>query len=574
MPGRLLQGDADAWWKEGVVYQIYPASYNDSNNDGMGDLEGIIQKLDYIKSLGVTIVWICPHFDSPQVDMGYDISDYQAIYPPYGNLDDCERLIKECHKRDLKIIFDLVVNHTSSEHTWFKESRSSKTNSKRDWYIWRPAKYDSQGKRMAPNNWRGNFSLPAWTWDEETQEYYLHLFAREQPDLNWENPDVRKAIWEDIVEFWLKRGVNGFRVDTVNMYSKGDMKDAPITEPEAETQFAGLQYCNGPRMHEFLSEMNAVMSKYGAFTVGECPNTPDMAKVVKYVSAAEKQLNMVFQFDVVDVSRECGADPNVEPSFSLAQFKAAIARTQEIMDHQDAWTTAFLENHDQARSISRFASDAPEYRDASARMLALLLVTLSGTLYVYQGQELGLRNFPLSWPIEEYKDLSSQNWYEYIKRTHNGDEKTLAGTKRALQRLARDHARVPMQWDSSANAGFSQVEPWMRVNDDYESYNADAQEKNPKSNLAFWKKMIALRKEHKELFVYGLFKVLDAENSNTFTFSKTFGDKEAIVVLNFSADEQESGVPPARSSAKLLMSSDGNNGEQKLAPFEGRVYVI
>lgn len=572
MPGKIINDST--WWKEGIVYQIYPASYNDSNNDGVGDIEGIIQKLDYIKSLGVDIVWICPHFDSPQVDMGYDISDYQAIYPPYGNVADCERLIAGCHERGMKIIFDLVINHTSDQHKWFQESKSSKTNPKRDWYIWRPAKYDTDGNRLRPNNWRGNFSTPAWTWNEETQEYYLHLFAPEQPDLNWDNPDVRKAIWEDIVEFWLKKGVNGFRVDTVNMYSKGTLEDAPITEPGKDTQFAGLQYCNGPRMHEFLSEMNAVMAKYGAFTVGECPNTPDFEKVKKYVSAKEKQLDMVFQFDVVDVGREPFADESVEPHFPLKEFKTAIATTQQIMDGTDCWTTAFLENHDQARSISRFCSDAPEFREASAKMLALLLTALSGTLYLYQGQELGLANVPLSWPIEEYKDLSSQNWYNEIKRTKNGDPKALDGCMRALQYLARDHARVPMQWDSSKNGGFSSSKPWMRVNDDYATINAATQEKSSTSVLAFWRSMNQLRKEQKELFIYGKFELLDAENQKTFSFTKTFGEKKAVVVLNFSNEVQSNPLPDAYNSAKVLAATREVTSKGKLEPFEGRIYSV
>jgi alpha-glucosidase len=474
----------------------------------------------------------------------------------------------------MKIIFDLVVNHTSDQHKWFQESRSSKDNPKRDWYIWRPARYDENGRRMAPNNWRGNFSTPAWTWDEHTQEYYLHLFAKEQPDLNWENDDVRRAIWEDVCEFWLKKGVNGFRVDTVNMYSKGDMADAPITEPGEETQHAGLVYCNGPRMGEFLSEMNAVMAKYDAFTVGECPNTPDMARVTKYVSAKEKQLNMVFQFDVVDVSREGFANPNNPPNFSLTDFKSAIARTQNIIDDTDAWTTAFLENHDQARSVSRFASDLPEHREASARMLALFLVTLSGTLFLYQGQELGLKNVPIEWPVEEYKDLLSQNWYEWVKRD-NPDAQTLSNAKRTLQYLARDHARVPMQWDASPNAGFTNGTPWMRVNDDYKTFNAAAQEKNADSVLAYWRKMLKLRQEYKDLFVYGNFKLLDEANTKTLAFTKTYGGQKAVVVLNFSKEVQPSPLPEGYSEAKLVVGTKDTSAEKsELAPFEGRVYLV
>ena len=264
------------WWKDAIIYQIYPASFQDSNNDGIGDLRGIQSRLDYIKSIGVNTIWICPMYKSPQIDMGYDISDYKAVHEPYGTVQDMEDLIAATHDRGMRIILDLVVNHTSDQHAWFQESKSSKSNPKRDWYIWRPAKYTSTGERKPPNNWRSNFGGPAWTWDEATGEYYLHLFAPEQPDLNWENEDTRKQIYEDGMLFWLEKGCDGFRVDTVNMYSKPPgLPDAPITEPEREDQSAGLTYCNGPNMNKYLSEMNAILSRYDAMTVGECPNTPD-----------------------------------------------------------------------------------------------------------------------------------------------------------------------------------------------------------------------------------------------------------------------------------------------------------
>lgn len=289
------------WWKDGVVYQIYPASFKDSNGDGIGDIPGITQSLDYIQSLGVNIIWVCPMYDSPQVDMGYDISDYEKVYAPYGTVADMEELIQQCHARGMRILLDLVINHTSDQHKWFKESRSSKDNPKRDWYIWRPAKVDAQGKRQPPNNWRSNFGGSVWEWDEHTQEYYLHLFCPEQPDLNWENEETRKAIYATSMTFWLEKGVDGFRIDTVNMYSKTpDYRDAPITDPDAEWQTAGSIYCNGPRMQEFLSEMNAILARYDAMSVGECPHTPDMARVIKYVSAKEKQLDMVSIYSRAD----------------------------------------------------------------------------------------------------------------------------------------------------------------------------------------------------------------------------------------------------------------------------------
>lgn len=564
---------ATPWWKDGVVYQIYPASYRDSNNDGMGDLPGIISKLDYIKSIGVDIIWICPHYDSPQIDMGYDIRNYQEIYAPYGTVADCETLIAECHARGMRILFDLVVNHTSDQHKWFQESRSSKDNPKRDWYIWRPAKYDEQGNRKPPNNWGSNFLGPAWTWDEHTQEYYLHLFAPEQPDLNWENEECRKAIYNDCMRFWLDKGINGFRVDTVNMYSKGDLRDAPISDPDSDTQPAGMVYCNGPYMHKWLKEMNAILSEYDAMTVGECPNTPDMGLVKKYVSAAEKELNMVFQFDVVDVGQGPYKFQTTPFNWKLLEFKDAIARTQDIVIGTDSWTTAFLENHDQARAVSRYGSDEPALREATARMLSLMLATLTGTLFVYQGQEIGMANAPLDWPIEEYKDLDSLNYYEMVKRRTGGDKKALQDAKVALQHLARDHARLPMQWDGSAHGGFSTAKPWMRANDDYPKVNVKAQEGDPASVLSFWRRMLQLRKAHRELFVHGDFEMLDGEDPNLFTYTKKAAGQQALVVLNFTRERQSFAVPAAFKSAKVLAASRGEGAGDTLEAFEGRIYM-
>ncbi|KAF2184987.1 glycoside hydrolase family 13 protein [Zopfia rhizophila CBS 207.26] len=563
------------WWKDGVVYQIYPASFKDSNGDGVGDLGGIISELDYIRSIGVNIIWICPMYDSPQIDMGYDIRDYEKVYPPYGTVEDMETLISECHSRGMRIMLDLVVNHTSDQHKWFQESRSSKTNPKRDWYIWRPARY-VDGVRKPPNNWLSNFGGSVWQWDEHTQEYYLHLFTPEQPDLNWENEETRHAIYKHAMEFWLERGVDGFRVDTVNMYSKGLMQDAPITDPRSEWQFAGMQYCNGPRMHEYISEMNAILSKYDAMTVGECPHTPDIARVLKYVSAREKQLNMVFQFDVVDIGQGPYKFQTTPFNWKLPEFKAAIERTQNLIRGNDSWTTTFLENHDQARSISRFASDAPEHRVASGKMLALMMMALSGTMFIYQGQELGMVNFPLEWSMEEYKDVESGNYYKMVDQRTGGDPAELAAAKAALQHLARDHARVPMQWTAGLNAGFSQVTPWMRVNDDYPVCNAKEQQADKTSVLAFWKRMLQLRRQYVDLFVHGDFELLDKSNLETFTFSKTWRSQRAVVVLNFTGKEQELVLhgEVQTQKAEMLASSLDDSREDSLAAYEGRVYLM
>jgi len=593
----------EPWWKNAVVYQVYPASFKDSNGDGMGDLPGITSKLDYLAQLGIDVIWICPMYDSPQYDLGYDISDYEAIYPPYGSLADMQTLIDGCHSRGMRIIVDLVINHTSHEHAWFKESRSSKTNPKRDWYIWKAPRYDPvTGERRPPNNWRSNFDGSAWTYDEATEEYYLHLFASQQPDLNWENEATRKAIYDSAMRFWLDRGVDGFRIDTVNMYSKPPgLADAPITNPAVEWQRAATEYCNGPRMHEFLTEMNAVLAPYGTtMTVGELPATPDLSKVLKYVSAAEKQLDMVFQFDVVDVG--FGADhkyATTPKNFTLPQLKHAIRSTQRLITGTDAWTTAFMENHDQARSVSRFANDSPQHRVASGRMLALLNATLSGTLFVYQGQEIGMVNVPKSWGMEEYKDIESGNFYREVEARLSSSavsaedkEATLAKARAALQHLSRDNARVPMAWDSSnPQAGFSDVaKTWMRTHDlSPTEINVAAQLGDDASVLEFWRRMLKLRKQLPEVLVHGDFEVLDPDDHKTFKYTKTSSGKatQAFVVLNFSDDRQDFSLPEAPSgdgtggkpwaltvsTAATPASADANQHATVLQPWEGRLYV-
>jgi alpha-glucosidase/glucan 1,6-alpha-glucosidase len=569
------------WWKNSIVYQIYPASFKDSNGDGIGDIPGIISQLDYIASLGVDVIWVCPMYDSPQHDMGYDISDYEKVYPPYGTVADMETLIKACHDRGLRIILDLVVNHTSNEHQWFKDSRSSKTNPKRDWYVWRPAKYDEYGNRKPPNNWRAIFGGSAWEWDEQTQEYYLHLFCVEQPDLNWENPEVRQAVYTSAMEFWLQKGVDGFRVDTVNMYSKDPAyPDAPVTSQQSDTQVAFSLFCNGPRIHEHIGEMNAVLAKYDAMTVGELAQTPTMEGVLRYVSAAEKQLNMVFSFDVVDLGM--GKDYKFLTTvrdWKLPELKTAFQRTQNIVNGTDGWTTVFLENHDQARSISRFGSDkTPELRDASAKMLAMMQSTLSGTQFVYQGQEIGMVNAPETWSFEEYKDVDSTNYYHMVRELTNNNPEDMKKAMQAMQHLARDHARIPMQWSAEPNAGFTSAtaKPWMRAHDNHTEVNVEAQEKDEKSVLSFWKKMMRLRKEYADLLVFGVFELLDEQNGEVFSYLKTSKNRRMLVALNFTEASQPLGLSEALEGKelKLVVSSAGENSQGELQAFEGRVYEV
>ncbi|KAL0948078.1 hypothetical protein HGRIS_010701 [Hohenbuehelia grisea] len=498
-----------AWWKEAIVYQIYPISFLDSNGDGLGDLNGVLSKLDYISDLGVDVIWLCPIYPSPLMDMGYDISDYCDIDPKYGTLEDWDRLLKGAHDRGMKIMMDLVANHTSDEHEWFRQSRSNKSNPKRDWYVWRAPKIDAAGRRQTPNNWKSVFQGPAWDYDKATEEYYLHLYHPGQPDLNWENVDVRRAIW-DVMRFWLERGCDGFRMDVINKISKvPGLPDAPISNPDEEYQQAGMYYVNGPRVHEFVKELNTqVLSHYDAMTVGETPYTDSVDEIAAYVLPQNKELNMVFQFEhmVVDttlVGESKDPNPFLVRKWELPEFKDIIFRWQLLKREDGFWNTIFFENHDHARSVSRFGNDSDEWRAYSAKMLAVLQVTLSGTLYVYQGQELGLRNFSRSWGIEEYKDYASLNYWKKVfdhrKTREEREDVDMSDVLDGLSKKARDHARTPMQWDGTPNGGFTTGKPWMRPNDDHASWNAANQVDDPQSVLSFWKRVLKIRKAHEVL---------------------------------------------------------------------------
>ncbi|ODQ79308.1 glycoside hydrolase family 13 protein [Babjeviella inositovora NRRL Y-12698] len=561
------------WWKDATVYQIWPASYKDSNGDGVGDIPGIISTLDYVKDLGVDVIWLSPMFDSPQDDMGYDISNYEGIYPKYGTMNDMDNLIEETHKRGMKMILDLVINHTSSEHDWFKESRSSKTNPKRDWYIWRPPRIDENGNRQPPTNWVSHFSGSAWAYDELTGEYYMHLFAKSQPDLNWENPETREAIYKSAVKFWLDKGIDGFRIDVASMYSKTyPLVDAPITFTDREFQPCGQFFLNGPRIHEFHKEMyDKVTGNYDAMTVGEvCKGTREES--LAYVSAKEKEMNMIFLFDVVQLGY--GADDRYEyQGFNLVDFKKAVHDQCEFVSGTDAWSTVFIENHDQPRCITRFGNPSKKYHAKSGKLLAMLEAALTGTLFIYQGQEIGMTNIGRDWDISDYQDIDSTNYYKEFKERVGGDEQKLSKLMENLALVARDNARTPVQWDDSANGGFSTAKPWMRINDNYPEINAKSQINDPNSLLSFYKQVLKLRKAYKDLFIYGEFKVLDYENKNTFTFTKTQAGKTAYVVLNFTEEEQPF-EQLADGKLDLLVTNADKLEETKLSPYEGRIYLL
>ncbi len=452
-------------------------------------------------------------------------------------------------------------------------------------YIWKPPRYDEDGTRLPPTNWRSHFSGSTWEFDERTGEYFLHLFAKEQPDLNWENDEARNAIYDSAMRFWLDKGVDGFRIDCVNMYSKGvDYQDAPIFNPKAYEQPAWMIYCNGPRMNEFLREMNRdVLDRYDAMTVGELPHTPDPKDVLRYVGMGDKQLNMVFQFDIVDIGQGLSYKYQFQ-EWKLPVLKEVITKWQQFIEGTDGWTTAFCENHDQGRSVSRFGSDAPEYRILSAKMLSMMMCALTGTLFIYQGQEIGTVNMPPDWPIEELKDIEALNFYRSMAASSNNNAETLDYIKRSIQILGRDNARLPMQWDASAFAGFTDSTEggWMRVHDLYPQINVAKQQQEPESVLNFWKSMIRFRKSHGDTLTYGAFRLFEPDNEQTFVFSKTQngGDRRAVIALNFTSQDQKVILPHDDLKIGVGNYDDVTAVEQRLSgrerrlrPWEGRLYL-
>ena len=562
-------------------------SYKDSNGDGVGDIPGAIETLPYLKDLGVDIIWMSPMYDSPQKDFGYDISNYEDVYPPFGTIADMEKLTSECHRLGMKLILDLVINHTSDQHAWFKESRSSRDNPKSDWYIWKDPKM-VDGKRQPPNNWRAIFGGSAWEYVPERDQYFLHLFVPEQPDLNWENEVTRNAIYKSAIEFWLDRGIDGFRVDTCNLYSKNtSYPDAPVALPGEPYQPAFKFFENGPRMHEWLKEQREkVLDKYGdVFMVGELPGT-EAAEVLKYVSAEARELSCVFDFDVVSLGGRHGEGikKHQVSAHTLPDFKEAIRKICDVTKGTDAWSTAFLENHDQGRSLSRFATDKPEFREQAAKMLATLLCTLSGTLFLYQGQEIGTVNLPKSWGIEEIKDIDSLNAYNDVKDRLQGDELWLKKAMAGIQRVGRDNARLPITWDDGPNAGFTTGTPWCRVHDNYKEVNVAKQQKEPDSPLNFWKKMLKLRKRYADLCVFGDFEVWDKNDLDVFTFVKVNSKrngmaKEMLVVFLSFSDEVQPLYWPSQCEGRereLVVSNLGEGVEvgKYLSAWESRVYLV
>ena len=548
------------WWKESVVYQIYPKSFKDSNGDGVGDIRGIIQKLDYLKELGVNVLWISPMLESPQDDNGYDISDYRRIYEEYGTMEDYEELLCEAHKRSIRILMDLVVNHTSDEHNWFIESRKSKDNPYRDYYIW---KDPVNGKE--PNNWGGAFGGSAWEYDPQTQMYYLHLFSKKQPDLNWENEKVRQEVY-DMMKFWCEKGIDGFRMDVISMISK----DQRFPDGEMNNGLYGDfgPYCvHGPRVHEFLQEMNQkVLSKYDIMTVGETAGVT-IEEAQKYAGDDRNELNMVFQFEHVESG--CGDYGKwTTAKYDFKEFKNIMIKWQEELQGK-AWNSLFLGNHDRPRSVSRFGNDNPVYRETSGKMLATCIHMMQGTPYVYQGEELGMTNVYFD-KLEDYRDIESIN---YFKEFTESGLMTPEHMMKCLMLRSRDNARTPMQWDDSKQAGFTEGEPWIKVNPNYKKINAAQQLEDPDSVFHYYQKLIRLRKE-KDIIVYGEFEPLYREDEQIFAYTRKQDQEKLLTVCNFSDKNAEVEVPEEFKGAECLITNLGRKEFERkivLNPYEAFV---
>ncbi len=549
------------WWKESVVYQIYPRSFCDSNGDGIGDLNGITGKLDYLKELGIDVIWLSPVYKSPNDDNGYDISDYQAIMDEFGTMEDFDRMLATAHEKGIKIMMDLVVNHTSDEHKWFIESRKSTDNPYRDYYIWRPAKEDGS----LPNNWGSCFSGPAWEYDKTTDMYFLHLFSKKQPDLNWDNPAVRQDVF-DMMNWWLKKGVDGFRMDVISLISKEP--GLPDKEPGINGYATFNVSANGPHVHEYLQEMRQkALNNADTITVGECSGVT-LEEAKKYARSDEKELNMVFQFEHMDVDSDEKAGKWTTRKMDLRDLKKILTRWQKGL--QDiAWNSLYWENHDQPRSVSRFGNDSDEYREISAKMLATCIHMMQGTPYVYQGEELGMTNCPFN-TLDNFRDLESINAFHEL--TEQG-KMTKEDMMAAIGYKGRDNARTPMQWDDSAYAGFSTANPWIMVNPNYTKINAKDQINREDSVFKYYQKLIKLRHES-ELIVYGTYDLILDDDKDIYAYIRTLGDEKLIVYCNFSENTREVELPEEFTNGKVLISnySDAKvNHKITLRPYEAIV---
>ena len=583
------------WWKEAVVYQVYPRSFNDANGDGIGDLKGITEKLPYLAKLGINVIWLSPVFDSPNVDNGYDISDYFAIMSDFGTMEDFDEMLETAHKHGFKILMDLVANHTSDQHPWFKESRSSKDNPYRDYYIWKdPKGFDEDGNPIPPNNWASEFGGPAWEWDEATGQFYLHIFFKEQPDLNWENEKVREDLYS-MVRWWLDKGVDGFRLDAINIISKPEgYPDDPSTDYEKHTSSIPFVITNGTMVHPWMKELTReTFSRYDVMTVGETSATsPEDAKL--WAGYHTGELNMIFHFDHMGVDNDPNGSLGGKWSYApykLTELKRILNDWQTTLEG-NAWGSLYWNNHDQPRVVSRFGNDSDEFRTLSAKQLATTLHFMQGTPYIYQGEELGMTNVKFD-SIEDYRDGDSIRFYEDM----HVDHKRLSHEEamQAIYIKGRDNARTPVQWDASANGGFSPegVTPWIAVNPNYPAINAEAVLADEDSIFYHYQQLVALRRgKLKDLMVYAAFAPVDSvqvphnEDEAVYAYTRTGGadgspaNESLLVVSNFTAEEQErdfavlSEAREAGARVELVSSNYKDDAGSTLRPYEAKVYHI
>ena len=554
-----------AWWKESVVYQVYPRSFQDSNGDGIGDLAGVTSRLDYLRELGVDVIWLSPFYRSPGGDNGYDISDYQAIEPCFGTMEDFDRMLAEAHARGIRVVVDLVVNHTSEMHPWFIESRSSRDNPKRDFYIWRDGKNGGP-----PNNWGSKFSGSAWTLDETTGQYYLHTFGTFQPDLNWDNPAVREEVFK-MMRWWCDKGVDGFRMDTISMISKTpEMPDGEL-RPGSDFGDFGPYVYNGPNVHKYLREMREkVLRHYDLLTVGECSGLT-VQEACQYANDDGTELNMAFHFEHMDLDGGESFKWN-RNRIDLVELKALLTKWQKELDGK-AWNSLYWCNHDQPRIVSRLGNDStPELREKSAKAIALTIHMMQGTPYVYEGEELAMTNAPFG-GLEDFRDIESINAYnELVGSGRMGSEEMLG----FLRYKSRDNSRTPMQWDAGKNAGFSEGEPWIMVNPNYKEINAAEQLARPDSVFRFYQELIRLRHTHK-LIVYGSYDLILPEDRQLFAYTRTLGDRRLLCVVNLSAEPAACEVPEEFAAAQKLIEVGQpsiSGGRAELAPWDAFVLAI
>lgn len=554
------------WWKEAVVYQIYPRSFMDSNNDGIGDLRGITGRLSYLKELGIDVIWLSPVYDSPNDDNGYDIRDYRKIMEEFGTMDDFDELLNKAHEMGIRIVMDLVVNHSSDEHKWFVESRKMQDGPYSDFYIWR----DKKGEDL-PNNWGSCFGGPAWEWCEERQMYYLHMFSKKQPDLNWENEHVRREVY-DMMRWWGDKGIDGFRMDVITMISKADGLPDSIKKDDRGYGDFGPYVFNGPRVHEYLKEMNReVISKYDWMTVGEGAGA-EVEDALLYAGENEGELNMIFTFEHVNLGQTKYGKWS-DGKVVLSDFKKVMTKWQEKLENK-AWNSLYLDNHDQPRCVSRFGCDSEAYREKSAKMLATMLHFLKGTVYIYQGEELGMTNRKcLSW--DDFRDIEIKNAYKDYVDTGILSEETFLSFVNAV---GRDNARFPMQWDDSENAGFTKAVPWIGVNENYVLINAKEQLGRKDSVFHYYKELIALR-HRMDIIVYGVYEAENISDERVYSYCRKYNDERLYIYCNFTEETVEYETQfPYCSGTDILIGNDDRSritdrpGAIRLRPYEAVVY--